>query len=236
MFRPVPTLLAVLMVPLAWSTPAVAQSIRRCVDAQGNSLFTDRPCSEMNAVPKEAPPMSEGNLAPADSPGGFRGGFSRQGGFSPRSCARSPEDLLDRVRSALESRDVNRLASHYHWSGTGSGSGKRLMDALERIARQPLLSAELIYPEPEPLPDYREAMADGRPEPRYTPLAWDEAATTDDAPLAGDAAQPEPAPREPAAAPPRHMRILQMRSDQAEQATRTVFQLRRNAGCWWIQL
>ena len=43
-------------------------------------------------------------------------------------------------------------------------------------------------------------------------------------------------PPEPAAAPPRHLRVLQMRTDQAEQATSTTFQLRRNAGCWWIEL
>jgi len=139
MSRLVPTLIVLLLALPAWSTPAGAQGIRRCVDAQGISIFTDRQCSEMDAVPMQAPPASEGNFA-----GGFRGGFAQAG------CARRPEALLDRVRSALESHDVNRLASHYHWTGTGSGSGRRLMDALERIAGQSLLSAELVYPAPPP--------------------------------------------------------------------------------------
>jgi hypothetical protein len=215
MIRSIPTLIAVLMVALAWPAPASAQSIRRCVDAEGNSLFTDRPCSVMNAVPKQAPPEAVGNFAGQDSAGGFRGGFSDQGGSSPRGCARRPEELLDRVRSALESRDVNRLASHYHWTGTGSGSGKQLMDTLERIAAQALLSVELVYPDAPPelpaQPQDPYAVGPFVPNPYHPPAAT-------------------------AAAPPRHIRVLQMRSDQAEQATSTTFQLRRNAGCWWIEL
>lgn len=221
MARPVPLLLTVLLGLMAWSGAASAQGIRRCVDAQGMSIFTDRPCSEMNAAPMEAPPSAQGNLAT---------GYS--GGFSQRGCARRPEELLDRVRSALEARDVNRLASQYHWTGTGSGSGKRLMDSLERIASQPLVSAELVYPEPAFQPDYRDgAIEDPRqaaaslPDPNSTPADFDPSAI--DSPAL---------PPEPAAAPPRHLRVLQMRTDQAEQATSTTFQLRRNAGCWWIEL
>ena len=210
---------ALLLVLLTLSTPAAAQGIRRCVDAQGTSIFTDRPCSEMNAVPREDPAAGPGNL---DS--GYRTVFqgSLQGGFSQRSCARQPEDLLDRVRSALESRDVNRLAGQYHWTGTGSGSGKRLMDALERIAGQPLLSAELVYPEPPP----------EIPAPLQDPYAVEPAVTGpyDDSSTALYETAPAPAVQ------PRHIRVLQMRSERAEQATSTLFRLRRNAGCWWIEL
>ncbi len=220
MARPVPLLLTFLLGLMAWSGAASAQGIRRCVDAQGMSIFTDRPCSEMNAAPMEAPPSAAGNL-----------GSGYQGGFSQRGCARRPEELLDRVRSALESRDVNRLASHYHWTGTGSGSGKRLMDSLERITSQPLVSAELIYPEPALEPNYRDmTLADPRqaaatlPDPNATPADFDPSATDNPTP------NPEPA------ALPRYLRVLQMRTDQAEQATSTTFQLRRNAGCWWIEL
>jgi hypothetical protein len=190
---------------LAWSAPAAAQGIRRCVDAQGNSIFTDRPCSEMNAVPMEAPPAAAGNL-----------GGDVRGGFSQRGCARRPEELLERVRAALEAHDVNRLASQYHWTGTGSGSGHRLMDELEAIAARALVSVELIYADPPsgPAPEAPFTLAPGEPMPEFPP----------------------PTDPPPANTPPRHLRVLQMRSDQAEQATSTIFQLRRNAGCWWIQL
>lgn len=216
MTRLVPTLIVLLLALPAWSTPAGAQGIRRCVDAQGISIFTDRQCSEMDAVSMQAPPAPEGNFA-----GGFRSGFAQVG------CARRPETLLDRVRSALESHDVNRLASHYHWTGTGSGSGRRLMDALERIAGQSLLSAELVYPAPPPQNENRVGFS-SHDAPSDAGSSGEELNLT---PLSAglyEAGATPPLPRQ--------IRVLQMRSDQAEQASSTVFQLRRNAGCWWIQL
>ncbi|MBW8367665.1 MAG: DUF4124 domain-containing protein [Arenimonas sp.] len=205
MVRTLPWFALALCCLLAWATPASAQGIRRCVAADGTSVFTDRACSEMDSVPMQAPPSAEGNLG-----SGLRGGFAQAG------CARSPGQLLDRVRTALEARDVNRLASHYHWTGTGSGSGRRLMDELEAIAGQALVSVELVYPQPppEPLPRAEITLAPGEPVPDFA------------LPAAGPADAPQP----------RHLRVLQMRSDRAEQASGTVFQLRRNAGCWWIEL
>ncbi|MBP6627349.1 MAG: DUF4124 domain-containing protein, partial [Arenimonas sp.] len=41
---------------LAWAASANAQ-VRRCVDAQGNSVFTDRACSTLDATPR-APPVA----------------------------------------------------------------------------------------------------------------------------------------------------------------------------------
>lgn len=208
MARSTLTLIACLLPLLAWAAPSGAQGIKRCVNAAGVSIFTDRACSEMDAVPMQAPPPSEGNHS-----GAYRGGFTQRG------CARSPEDLLDRVRSALEARDVNRLAGHYHWTGTGTGSGRRLMDELEAITRQWLLSAELVYPEPAeasmaPFPD-GSALPPPPSEPGLEPAV----------------AQASPAPPQA-----RQIRVLQMRDDQGEQASSTLFQLRRNAGCWWITL
>jgi hypothetical protein len=144
-----------------------------------------------------------------------------RGGFAQAGCAPTPDQLLDRVRTALEARDVNRLASHYHWTGTGSGSGRRLMDELEAIAGQVLVSVELVYPSPPPdaLPPAELTLAPGEPVPDFSLTA------------AAPATAPEAAP--PA---PRLLRVLQMRAGQAGPATGTDFRLRRNAGCWWIEL
>jgi hypothetical protein len=117
---------------LTWATPAQAQ-VRRCVDARGVAVYTDRPCESMQAAPREAPPDAST-------------GATLEPGFAVRGCARRPETLLNGVRAALEARDVNRLANWYHWTGTGSSAAKYLMDELEAIARRPLVSAELLYP------------------------------------------------------------------------------------------
>jgi hypothetical protein len=117
---------------LAWATPAQAQ-VRRCVDARGVAVYTDRPCESMQAAPREAPPDASS-------------GATLEPGFAVRGCARRPQTLLNGVRAALEARDVNRLANWYHWTGTGSSAAKYLMDELEAIARRPLVSVELVYP------------------------------------------------------------------------------------------
>lgn len=124
------------LLALAWTPlPAAAQEVRRCVDERGVAVYTDRSCDSVQARPREAPPD------PA-------AGASIAGGFAVRGCARQPEQLLDGVRGALESRDVNRLATWYHWTGTGTGGARYLMDQLEEIARRPLVMVELVYPGP----------------------------------------------------------------------------------------
>ena len=210
MLRTLPVLALAFACLLAWASPAEAQGIRRCVAADGTSVFTDRPCSAMDSVPAQAPPSAQGNL-----------GSGQGSGFAQAGCARSPDQLLDRVRTALEARDVNRLASHYHWTGTGSGSGRRLMDELEAIAGQVLVSVELVYPSPPPdvLPPAELTLAPGEPVPDFSLPAAAPGAATGAAPPA-----------------PRLLRVLQMRTDQAGPASGTDFQLRRNAGCWWIEL
>lgn len=160
MLRPALLLCFCALVALAWAAPAHAQ-VRRCVDAQGHSVYTDRPCSSVDATPK---------AAPVPHAGAYASGFARRG------CARSPEALMAGVRGALEVQDVNRLASYYHWSGVGSGAAKYLMDQLEAIAARPLVAVELLYPESGPA-----AAASATPEPL---ASADAAATKPPDPLA----------------------------------------------------
>jgi hypothetical protein len=181
---------ACLLALLAWAAPAQAQ-VRRCVDAQGNSVFTDRPCSSVNAAPKAPPVSHSGAYAP---------------GFARRGCARSPEALMDGVRGALEARDVNRLATYYHWAGTGAGAARSLMDQLEAIVARPFVALQLRYPEPAP-----------------------EAATPA---LAPD----DPAPAAPSAPDPLALRLDQTRAAADPASLQLEFGLRQHAGCWWIEL
>lgn len=176
-------------------------AIQRCTDANGITVFTDRSCASQNAVPKGAP---------AEPGGGYATGFA------PRGCARTPGDLAMGVRTALEARDVNRLASFYHWTGTGSGGGRRVMDALEAIANRPLVSVELAYPaEPAPFDPLLEFGPDAAPSEESAPL--------DDAP-------PPTSPR------PIGLDLRQMASDTSAGSRSTRFRLQRNAGCWWLAL
>lgn len=135
---PRPARLLLLALLLAPAAPAFAQSVYRCVDAQGRSVFSDQPCASQQARPREAPkpPVV-----------GAQGVASGTGTTAP-GCARTPEALLEGVRGALEARDVNRLATHYHWAGTGARAGRYLMDELEAIAARPLASAELAWDTP----------------------------------------------------------------------------------------
>ncbi|MCX7032488.1 MAG: DUF4124 domain-containing protein [Arenimonas sp.] len=157
--RALPALLACLCAALALPAPAAAQ-VRRCVDAQGNSVFTDRSCASVDAAPRETP-------APAPEAGTYTPGFARRG------CARTPDQLLAGVRGALEAHDVNRLANFYHWPGTGNGAAKGLMDALEAVAARPLVAVSLVRPtafddgdSDAPLPDPTETPApDTQPAP-----------------------------------------------------------------------
>lgn len=178
-------LLLLLVSMLAPAAPASAQAVHRCVDAQGRSVFSDQPCASQQARPREAP------KPPAATARGFASGT----GTTAPGCARTPEALLDGVRGALEARDVNRLATHYHWAGTGARAGRYLMDELEAIAARPLASAELVWETPA-------AEAPGGAPP----------------------------------APPSRLRIEQSGASGAAGALRTEFLLRRNAGCWWIEL
>lgn len=129
------------LVVFALSAPPVAeaQAVRRCVTADGQSVFTDLPCESLDATPRTGD-------------GGAPTGAVLAPGFAIRGCARTPRQLLEGVRGALGARDVNRLANYYHWPGTGPGAARYLMDELERVAARP--TVWLGYPDREaPDPD-----------------------------------------------------------------------------------
>lgn len=132
--------------PAAQSTPGSADPtqstrLRRCISADGSTIFTDRRCQDLHAL--ESKP---GNST------------LRQGAvIRVSSCARNQDDLLFGVRSALEAHDVNRFANFYHWTGMGSAAGYRLMERLSAFSDRPLVDVQLTSsrePEGYGLDDY----------------------------------------------------------------------------------
>jgi hypothetical protein len=225
-----PRLLPLLWLALALPAPAAAQGVKRCTDAQGNTVFTDRACASVDAVPKGQPAPAQGAYAE---------------GFAPRGCARSAEDLLVGVRTALEARDVNRLASYYHWAGTGSGSARGVMDELEAIANRPLVAVALAYPAgPAPFDPLLAFGPDAAPEedpaiaadPGAAPAAETETETETGSYVDPVQAVDPAAARAPAGPRPIALDVQQMAGDRDAGSRSTRFQLHRHVGCWWLAL
>jgi len=179
--------------------------LRRCVDATGASVFTDRACDSVGAA--EAPPdVALPNVAAARI-------------TSVRSCARSKADLLEGVRNALEVHDVNRLADYYHWVGMDGDTGYRLMDRLEAFTRRPFVDAQLVASAtPRPMDPGADQGTMG-----LLTRPFDMPDTP--SPLIPPPGRPHRVDL---------LRVDQMRSDSDAAAQVTWFHLRANAGCWWV--
>src|SRR6185437_7523302 len=109
-----------LLLPLCTlALPARAQNaIHHCVDAHGNPLFTDQPCTSQQATPVQAP-------APV------------------QRCASTAAELRQRVIDAFAARDPNQLAGLMLWHGYGRVSAVGDLRALSQLVRQPWLEIHL---------------------------------------------------------------------------------------------
>jgi hypothetical protein len=135
MSRPIVLALLLLLCASALSVSHAQSGIYRCVNALGENIYSDKPCSESQAIDRPATP---GNLVND----GHRVVVAR-------TCARKPEELLSDVRNALAAQDVNRLAGTYLWTGMGSREAYSLMDRLSAFSARPLIDAQLMTSMPE---------------------------------------------------------------------------------------
>ncbi|MEH6422312.1 DUF4124 domain-containing protein, partial [Pseudomonas sp. CGJS7] len=126
---------------LLHSSPAQAQ-IRRCTDARGNSVYTDRDCAQVGGVDR----LPRG-AAQAQKPA-YTGG-----------CARNLRDLVGQITNAIDARDGNKLAAVYHWTGMSDDQAYSVIERLDAIAQRPLLdiapvmaSTPVAAPSPAPGP------------------------------------------------------------------------------------
>lgn len=147
-------LAVLLLATVAWPDPASAE-VRRCVMPGGNVVHTDRSCSSLGAV--------EQSRRHENAPAATHLYYGR--------CAATLPDLLYEVTSAIDSRDVNRLAAAYHWPGLSGSTANATMDRLDAIAARPLLDVRIettdlpAAPVVDPLDDVVAAGADVRVAP-----------------------------------------------------------------------
>jgi hypothetical protein len=109
----------------------VRAEVHRCTSPGGESVYTDKRCSDIGAIDRLP-------SAPTGAAGASR--------LYRNSCSRTLQDLVYEVTSAIDSRDVNRLAGVYDWNGMSSSSAFRVMDRLDAIAQRPLVDVVPIVP------------------------------------------------------------------------------------------
>ena len=131
------TFLAGLLLPifataLASAIPATARAeVHRCTTPDGGSVYTDKVCSAIGAINRL--PRAEPDIAGASR-------LYRSG------CSRTLQDLVYELSSAIDSRDVNRLAGIYDWNGMSTANAYAVMDKLDAIAQRPLVDVLPVVP------------------------------------------------------------------------------------------
>lgn len=142
---------------LVFSLPPVVAAqpdrLNRCTDAQGGSVYTDRPCETLGArsrMPATAPVA--GNVQDRDTLGA--------------RCPRRLSELVNALRSAAGHDDVNRLSSLYLWGTVSDAGAQRVLAQLDAIARRPLVDIVPVYPQvQETLSDGTGPLPSARPNP-----------------------------------------------------------------------
>lgn len=145
-----------LLLPL-WSVTSVAHAqstrLNRCTDAQGQSVYTDRPCDSLGAQSRLPSPAPTGSTLQRDTLGA--------------RCPRRLSELVEALRTGILSNDVNRLSSLYLWGAVSDAGAQRILGQLESLARRPLVDVVPVYPRQEQ--DASLALEQGDPVPGSEP-------------------------------------------------------------------
>lgn len=117
-----------------------SSQINRCIDAAGNTIYTDRTCAEHAArdvpLPSAIKALANEELDASFAVASAHGFTSGRLPHPHLGCAATPQDLAQRLHAALQSRDVNQLSSLYHWPGSGGRSADSILASLRRTAAQ----------------------------------------------------------------------------------------------------
>lgn len=183
-----------------------AQQVNRCTNAQGQTVYGDKPCEAMGA---------RARLLPSGRANGGNGLYND-------SCARRLSEVVAQIQRAVDARDANRLSGIYLWNGLSNAAATQVMDRLDAIVHRPLVDIAPVFPpEPayEPAPPQPFTYTDGTPvDPQQ-----------DAVPEPVISSLPRP-PRRPIG-----LRLEQTLANSAT-PSRTVFNLRRQYNCFWITL
>lgn len=200
-----------------WPVDAHAQQqTNRCTGPAGNTIYTDRACASIGA--SDRLPRGTASLA-------YR---QRRGG-----CARTVQELIYEITTAIDTRDVNRLGAVYHWVGLDAASGDRILDRLQTIVDRPLVDIVALRAASAPI------VADATPEPPIAPAAPATAATAPNPPIIAQNAETNvgdaPVSRPVVRRAPVGLRLVQTLGKSAT-PSQTTLGLRKHLDCWWITL
>ncbi len=119
--RFIPIALAALALAVYSLVPPTANAaVRRCQGADGGTVYTDRRCEDVGAMPAPSGPVQARRSPP------------RAG------CARNLTELVLRVSTAIGHEDPNQLAGVYHWSGMSGRQSAAVMRRLDGVVHRPL--------------------------------------------------------------------------------------------------
>ena len=188
---------------ISTSAPAQAQKVQRCTTLSGEKVYSDKPCEDIGAIDRL--PSLPSDPSARGSSSLYRGG-----------CSRTLSDLVYQIRSAVEAKDVNRLASVYQWSGISNESANRILDRLQAVVNRPLV--DIVPVRPAPPPDL----------PLAPSLPGEPGSVADEETEAGYAQ---------ARRPPRPVGLrLEQTLANGSTPSQTTFGLRRSYNCFWITL
>ena len=188
-----------------------AQQINRCTNAQGQTVYGDKPCEIMGA---------RARLLPSTRTAGDNGLYRD-------SCARRLSELVAQIQSAADARDPNRLSGIYLWNGLSNAAATRVMDRLDEIVQRPLIDIAPVFPEE---PAYV-------PEPTE-PFTYTDGTPVDSAQAPSSSGYPEVQVISNVRGGPRRPIALRLEQTLPRSATptRTILHLRRQYNCFWITL
>lgn len=190
-------LLLLLGASLCASTTVLAQKkVQRCVTMEGQTVYSDKHCEDIGAMDR-LPQVSAGGTGAA----GTR--------LYRDSCSRTLSDLVYQITAAVDSKDVNRLASVYQWAGVSNVAANNILDKLEAIVQRPLVDIAPVRPQPAPVVDENGVVIDENSDGYY----------------------PQTATRQR----PVGLRLEQTLKNGST-PSQTVFGLRRSYNCFWITL